>query len=81
MDGNKVKTTIMFRGRERRRGELGDRILDRLAAELKELAAVESRTRLEGNQMFQVFAPKKGIAEKIKAEKEEAPAAEAEAEA
>jgi translation initiation factor IF-3 len=78
LDGNKVKTTIMFRGRERRRAELGDRILDRLASELKELATVESRSRMEGNQMYQVFAPKKGVIEKMKAEKEEAaPAAEA----
>jgi translation initiation factor IF-3 len=77
-DGNKVKTTIMFRGRERRRGELGDRILDRLAAELDELAMVESRSRLEGNQMHQVFAPKKGLGEKRKPEKEEVSAAEAE---
>ncbi len=36
LEGNKVKTTIMFRGRERRRGELGERILDRLATELLE---------------------------------------------
>jgi translation initiation factor IF-3 len=77
-DGNKVKTTIMFRGRERRRGELGDRILDRLAAELDELAMVESRSRLEGNQMHQVFAPKKGLGEKRKPEEEEVSAAEAE---
>ena len=77
-DGNKVKTTIMFRGRERRRGELGDRILDRLAAELEELATVESRSPLEGNQMNQVFAPKKGAGEKRKPEKQEVPAAEAE---
>jgi translation initiation factor IF-3 len=76
-EGNKVKTTIMFRGRERRRGELGDRILDRLASELVELATVESRTRLEGNQMYQVFAPKKGIGDKAKPEKQEAPTAEA----
>lgn len=71
-EGNKVKTTIMFRGRERRRGELGDRILDRLASELRELANVESRTRLEGNQMYQVFAPKKGIGDSVKAENQEA---------
>jgi translation initiation factor IF-3 len=70
-EGNKVKTTIMFRGRERRRGELGDRILNRLASELDELAMVEARTRLEGNQMYQVFAPKKAVIEKLKAEKEE----------
>jgi translation initiation factor IF-3 len=77
-DGNKVKTTIMFRGRERRRGELGDRILDRLAAELGDLATVESRSSLEGNQMNQVFAPKKSVGEKRKPEKEEVSAAEAE---
>ena len=77
-DGNKVKTTIMFRGRERRRAELGDRILDRLASELQEMATVVSRSRMEGNQMYQVFAPKKGVIEKMKAEKEEA-APEAEA--
>jgi translation initiation factor IF-3 len=78
MDGNKVKTTIMFRGRERRRAELGDRILDRLASELEELATVEARSRMEGNQMYQVFAPKKGVIEKMKADKQEAaPAAEA----
>ncbi len=71
-EGNKVKTTIMFRGRERRRGELGDRILDRLASELRELALVESRTRLEGNQMYQVFAPRKGIGDNVKAENQEA---------
>jgi len=70
-EGNKVKTTIMFRGRERRRGELGDRILNRLASELDELAMVEARSRLEGNQMYQVFAPKKAVIEKLKAEKEE----------
>jgi translation initiation factor IF-3 len=77
-DGNKVKTTIMFRGRERRRGELGDRILDRLATELEELVIVESRSGLEGNQMYQVFAPKKSLGEKRKPEKQEVPAAEAE---
>ena len=75
MEGNKVKTTVMFRGRDRRRGELGERILDRLASELGVQAMVESRTRLEGNQMYQVFAPRKGI-EKEKPDKEEAPAAE-----
>ena len=70
-EGNKVKTTIMFRGRERRRGELGDRILNRLASELGVLATIETRSRLEGNQMYQVFAPKKAVIEKLKTEKEE----------
>lgn len=71
MDGNKVKTTIMFRGRERSHGQLGVKILDRLAEELSEIATVESRSRMEGNQMYQILAPKKAVVEKIKAAKEE----------
>lgn len=71
MDGNKVKTTIMFRGRERSHGQLGVKILDRLAGELSEIATVESRSRMEGNQMHQILAPKKAVIEKIKAAKEE----------
>ena len=41
MEGNKVKTTIMFRGRERSHGELGVKILDRLISELQEIATIE----------------------------------------
>ncbi|MFQ5792645.1 MAG: translation initiation factor IF-3 [Acidobacteriota bacterium] len=67
LDGNKVKATIMFRGRERSHGELGDRILDRLRSELEELATVEARTRLEGNQMYQVMAPKRAVIQKLRA--------------
>jgi len=71
MDGNKVKTTIMFRGRERSHGQLGVKILDRLSKELGEIANVESRSRMEGNQMHQILAPKKSVLEKMKAEKEQ----------
>ncbi len=71
MDGNKVKTTIMFRGRERSHGQLGVKILDRVATELEEIATVESRSRMEGNQMHQILAPRKAVLEKMKAAKEE----------
>ena len=71
MEGNKVKTTIMFRGRERSHGQLGVKILDRLARELEEIANVESRSRMEGNQMYQILVPKKSVLEKMKAEREQ----------
>ena len=66
MDGNKVKTTIMFRGRERAHGQLGEKILDRISVELKEIANIESRSRMEGNQMYQILAPLKGVLERMK---------------
>ncbi len=69
-EGNKVKATIMFRGRERSHGELGIKILDRLAAELDEMATIESRSRLEGNQMYQIMVPRKSFLERLRAEKE-----------
>jgi translation initiation factor IF-3 len=75
MEGNKVKTTIMFRGRERSHGNLGVKILDRIAGELQEIATIESRSRMEGNQMYQILAPRKAVLEKIKAAKEEGPEA------
>jgi translation initiation factor IF-3 len=77
-EGNKVKATIMFRGRERSHGELGDKILNRLISELDELATVEMRSRMEGNQKYLILAPAKAIVDKLKTPKEEtAPAAEA----
>ncbi len=79
-EGNKVKATIMFRGRERSHGELGDKILNRLIGELEELATLEMRSRMEGNQKYLILVPSKAVLEKLKAQKDEAPpAAEAEA--
>ena len=77
MDGNKVKTTIMFRGRERSHGQLGVKILERVAKDLAEIATVESRSRMEGNQMHQILTPRKAVLEKMKAAKEEEAAARA----
>ncbi|TCV31959.1 translation initiation factor 3 (bIF-3) [Vibrio crassostreae] len=59
-DGNKVKVTIRFRGREMAHQEIGVDVLNRLKADTEEFAVVESfPTRIEGRQMIMVLAPKK----------------------
>ena len=55
-DGDKVKATIFFRGREMAHPEIGRRILERLIADLGEQALVESMPRQEGNQMHTILA-------------------------
>jgi translation initiation factor IF-3 len=55
--GDKVKITIMFRGREQSRPELGRRLLDKLAEELKDLAVIESAAKQDGRNMIMVVAP------------------------
>jgi translation initiation factor IF-3 len=71
--GDKVKITIMFRGREQHRPELGFRLLQRLAEEVTELGFVESSPKQDGRNMTMVIGPHKKKAEakvEIKAEKE-----------
>ncbi len=58
-DGHKVKVTIMFRGREMAHPELGRKILDRVAEDLKEIATVEMPPQLAGRDMNMVLAPLK----------------------
>jgi translation initiation factor IF-3 len=59
-DGNKVKVTIRFRGREMAHQEIGVDVLNRLKVDTEEFAVVESfPTRIEGRQMIMVLAPKK----------------------
>jgi translation initiation factor IF-3 len=58
-DGNKVKSTVIFRGREMVHSEIGRRILNRLASELTEAAHVEVPPRQEGMTMVQILSPKK----------------------
>lgn len=55
--GDKVKVTLMFRGREITHPELGREKLGRIEEELKELGAVEQRPKLEGRNMTMVIAP------------------------
>ena len=58
--GSKVKVTIMFRGREQSRPELGYRLLERLANDVEEYGFVESRPKQEGRNMTMVIAPHRG---------------------
>jgi translation initiation factor IF-3 len=55
--GDKVKVTIMFRGREQSRPELGFRLLQRLAEDVIELGTVESAPKQDGRNMIMVLAP------------------------
>ncbi len=57
-DGDKVKVTLRFRGREMAHQQLGMAVLQRVKAEVQEISKVESEPRLEGRQMVMVLAPK-----------------------
>ena len=57
-DGDKVKVTIMFRGRELSHPELGEVLLNKMAEQLKEIAVVERVPKLEGKNMIMIVAPK-----------------------
>ncbi|HEY7723328.1 MAG TPA: translation initiation factor IF-3, partial [Pedococcus sp.] len=74
--GDKVKVTIMFRGREQSRPELGFRLLQRLAEDVIELGTVESAPKQDGRNMIMVLAPTKKKSE-AKAEQRRARSAAA----
>ncbi len=57
-EGDKVKVTLRFRGREMSHQELGMDLLNRVRADTDEIAKVEQMPRLEGRQMIMVLAPK-----------------------
>ena len=76
--GDKVKITIMFRGREQHRPELGFRLLQKLAEDVTELGFVESSPKQDGRNMTMVLGPHKKKSEakaEVKAAKEEKAAA------
>ncbi|PRZ16025.1 translation initiation factor IF-3 [Laceyella sediminis] len=56
--GNKVKLSIRFRGREITHQDIGRRILDRLADEVKDISDIERQPKLEGRQMIMILTPK-----------------------
>jgi translation initiation factor IF-3 len=64
--GNKVKVTIMFRGREQSRPELGFRLLQRLAEDISDLGVVEAAPKQDGRNMTMVIAPHKNKAKVVK---------------
>jgi len=57
-EGDKVKVTLRFRGRELAHGQLGMQLLQRVQENVAEIAKVESYPRMEGRQMLMVLAPK-----------------------
>jgi translation initiation factor IF-3 len=58
-EGNKVKATVRFRGREITHKELGMQLLQRLEKDLADSGTIEVRPRVEGMQMTSIFAPKR----------------------
>jgi len=59
-DGDKVKVTLRFRGREMAHQELGRELLEKIAGDIEELGKVESMPKMEGRQMIMVVAPQRG---------------------
>lgn len=58
-DGDKAKVTLRFRGREMAHQDLGMNVLERVKADLEEIAVVESFPKVEGRQAVMMLAPKK----------------------
>ncbi len=57
-EGDKVKVTLRFRGREMAHPELGMKLLNKVQADFEEVAKVEYAPRMEGRQMIMILAPK-----------------------
>lgn len=57
-DGDKVKCSVRFRGREITHASIGQRVLERVAAEAESICIVERRPKLEGRSMIMILAPK-----------------------
>ena len=68
--GDKVKVTIMFRGREQSRPDLGYRLLQKLAGDVEELGFVESQPKQDGRNMIMVIGPHKKRSEERRVGKE-----------
>jgi len=70
-EGDKVKASLRFRGREMAHRNLGREMIDRLIKDVADKAIVEFSPRMEGNTMHAILAPKK--VEPVKAPKQQAP--------
>ncbi|MPN47637.1 Translation initiation factor IF-3 [bioreactor metagenome] len=71
-EGNKVKATVIFRGREITHNEIGQELLEKFIAEMSDIAKVDQNFRLDGKNMSVVLSPlktKKNTTEKNKTEK------------
>ncbi len=65
-EGNKARVTIMFRGREITHRELGQKILEEVVQDVKEVGVVEQAPRMEGRQMFMILAPSAKVAQRAR---------------
>jgi translation initiation factor IF-3 len=70
IDGDKVKCTVTFRGREIVHRQVGFKLMERVAELLGDISIVESRPQMEGRMLSQVLAPNKAAVDKIKAREE-----------
>lgn len=80
-EANKAKITVMFRGREMSHRELGSKVLERIMADIKDVAVIESVPRMEGRLLFMIVAPNPKLlqAQRSRAQAAEMAAAKAEA--
>jgi translation initiation factor IF-3 len=76
-EGDKVKVTLRFRGREMAHQEFGVRLLERIRGELEASAVVEQFPKMEGRQLVMVMSPKKGGKAPVKSAPSKAPSAAA----
>jgi translation initiation factor IF-3 len=66
-EGNKAKVSVVFRGREMMHADLGQKMLERIAEDIKEFGMVEQKPKLEGKTMSMILVPKaKGTEQKAK---------------
>ena len=56
--GDKVKVSLRFRGREMRHTELGEKLLNRVCADIENVGSIEQEAEFEGRQLIMVLAPK-----------------------
>ncbi len=69
-DGDRVRITIVFKGREMAYLEFGRRLLDKAAQDLADIADIEVNASMEGRNMFSIFTIKKTVLQRIKADRE-----------
>ena len=73
-EANKARITVMFRGREMSHKELGQKVLQRVIEDLRDMAVIEAAPRVEGRQMFMILAPNPRM---LQAQRDRARAAQA----
>lgn len=71
MEGHKVKATVVFKGREMAYQERGKELLERLTAQLSDLAKIDQEAHMEGRSMIAIYAPDRSAKKKEKRDKVE----------